>query len=341
VESLALDSTRRELVTYDDVIFPKPADSSAQVYQEFGRKYRNVIEEMLGSIKALDAPTDSEVRARMGGAASTVTGRIPNAAGAAAAADNPVLDAICYSRAQEISVYAHPTAFAWYAFWEKYQFAGENQALQDCWDSQIALWIYEDVVQTIQKMNGPASKVSDSAVKRLLGVSFSGPVVLQRRDSYRGVESMYDSTGTGGRDIPNYITPQLPSNFLQNSPTGRTCSEDVDIVHFAVSVLVDSRSGLSFVKELCSEKGHSYRVGFTAAGEAVNNARHNQITVLESDVSIVDLQSADHKMYRYGKSAVMQLDLVCEYQFYRKSYDMIKPEPIQQRLDLTAPQTGQ
>lgn len=339
IEQFALQSCKRDLITYDDIIFPKPVDSSAQVFQEFGRKFRTLTEEMLKTVKALDAPSESEIRAKMGSNTlrTALGGRNPVQSAQAANQQDPVLEALCLSRAQEISVYAHPSAFVWYSFWEKYQFAGENQALQDCWDSQIAYWIYQDIIETIQKMNGTVSTVDKSVVKRLVGIRFSGPVTYEqdRTNMYMMMETMSMSSETGGRDIPNYITPVLFSNFLDYSPTGRVSNEDVDIVHFAVSVLVDNRFVLSFLKELCSEKSHRYRLDFSASGELVENGRHNQITVLQCETTVIDPLSPEHRLYRYGKCAVMQLNLVCEYQFYRKSYDMIKPQPIQQRLSLT------
>jgi hypothetical protein len=341
IELLALQSCQRDLITYDDVIFPKPVDSSAQVFHEFGSNYRMAIEEMLKNVKALDAPSDAEIRAKIGGTTADRTtglGGRPLDGGYSGQrtvnVQDPRIDALCLSRAQEISVYAHPTAFPWYGFWEKYVFAGEGQALQDSWDAQVAFWIYQDIIDTIQKMNGTNSSVSESAVKRLLGVSFSGPVTLGQNQGMLGRE-YYSEQTAAGRDIPNYVTPLLSSNFMTTSPTGRVSNEELDVVHFAVSVLVDNRFVLAFQKELCSEKAHRFRKDFAESGEIVENARHNQITILQSDLKVIDPLAVDHQLYRYGKGAVMQLDLVCEYVFYRKSYDSIKPKPILQRLNVT------
>ena len=61
-------------------------------------------------------------------------------------------------------------------------------------------------------------------------------------------------------------------------------------------------------------------------------ARHNQISILQSDLKVVDKTASEHELYRYGKGAVMQLDLICEYLFDRAGYDAIKPKPIKERL---------
>lgn len=326
IKKTAIQSSQRNLVTYDYVIFPEPKDPSSQVYLEFGTHYSSAVEKLIQEMNALDAPSDSEIRARTGGGAR------PNYRMVNQTVDvqDPMVDALCLTRAQEISVYANPSAFSWYSFWEKYEFSGKDQALEDCWDSQVVLWIYEDIADTIRKMNGESGKVLTAPVKRLLGVSFSGPVVAESnltRNRY--------SPRRGGlmqmRDIPNYVTPWRTSKFIPVSPTARISNQEVDIIHFAVSVIVDNRFVLSFMKELCTEKPHTFFPDFDPQGQPVES-RHNQITILQSDLKVVDKSGPDHELYRYGKAAVVRLDLICEYQFERDGYDMIKPDPVKKRL---------
>ena len=85
------------------------------------------------------------------------------------------------------------------------------------------------------------------------------------------------------------------------------------------------------MKELCSEKSHSFYPDFVQSGQPVES-RHNQITILQSDLKVIDKTDPAHELYRYGKSAVIRLDLICEYQFNRKGYDMIKPKLIKKQL---------
>lgn len=336
IKQLAIQSSRRDLVTYDYVIFPEPADQSAQIYTMFGQKYRSAVESLIRKMNALDAPSDIEIRNAGGGRSAAANVRM--GASRTVDAKDPMVDAICVKRAQEISAYTNPSGFSWYGFWEKYTYPGKDQALQDCWDSQVALWIYEDIIDTIIKMNGRDVVISSSPVKRLIGVSFAGPVVIDSsKSSMRsGYESMGGGMTTGNRDIPNYVTQTLPSNFMAESPTARVSNEDIDVVHFAVSVLVDRASVFSFMKELCSEKPHTFYPSvftepFVRQGEAVES-RHNQITILKTNLNVVDKTSPDHEFYRYGNGPVMRLDLTCEYQFNRKGYDDIKPAPVRDRL---------
>lgn len=344
IETLVTQTSQRELISYD--VFP-PKSTSQQLYTDFGKKYRAAIEGMVQGMNALDAPSDLEIQEKTGShvtRTASVQARKPQDI-------DPVVDALCLQRAQSISVYAHPSLFAWYNFWQDYQFLGESQALEDCWDSQTAFWIYADIAQTIDKMNAGSSSVSSSPVKRLMGVSFSGPL---DGDKPFGDEMMMYRRGGGAaanRDIPNYVVGAgaagetgtasgqtgsqaggaMPSNFVASSLTARKSDDAVDVVHFGFSVLVDNRQVMAFMKELCSEKSHAFRTDFKEDGQPQTLA-HNQISILQSSVKVVDKQAPEHERYRYGKGAVMRLDLSCEYQFVRKGYDVIKPDPIKVRL---------
>ena len=326
IKELAAQSSQRDLITYNYKLFPEPVDQSQQIYFGFGKQYRIAIEELIKAMNALDAPSQEEIRNKTGGGRRPVAGSGGHGDRTMAAQD-PRVDALCLRRAREVSVYVNPSAFAWYPFWESYEFSGKNQALEDCWDSQMAFWVYEDIADTIEKTNSNIENVLSAPVKRLLGVRFTGPVIVGQDTSRSSSRTM----GVAGvRDKPNYVSSLLPSFFLATSPTGRVCNDDVDIIHFAVSVLIDSHSILSFMKELCNEKPHSFYPDFIQSGQPVE-VRHNQITILQSDLKVIDKSDSVHELYRYGKGAVVRLDLICEYQFNRSGYDAIKPEAIKKR----------
>lgn len=344
IETLARESSMRELISYD--VFP-PKGTSSQLYVAFGKKYRSAVENMVSDMHALDAPSDAEI-SQVSGTRTTAAmdergmlGRRGFGTTTTARDTNPMIEALCLKRAQEILVYANPSAFPWYDFWESYEFAGQQQAQIDCWDSQVTFWICQDIAQTISTMNQGSARVSSSPVKRLMGVSFTGPV-----ETGRSVNTNYRATAAAGRERPNYIissqtggttgltgstTTGTQSNFVASSLTNRASDADVDIVHFAFSVLVDNHYVMAFMKELCSEKQHTYRVGFKEDGEE-KKAVHNQITILDTKINAVEKSAPEHELYRYGNGAVMRVDLVCEYQFDRKGYDDIKPEPVKQAL---------
>ena len=334
IRTLACQGSQRELIRYS--IFPKPGDTSSQVYTQYGNEYRQRVEGMVQGMNASDAPSDAEIRAKTGGSTRERTmGTNPLMGGFSsprrrtkALEDDPMVDALCLKRAQEISVYANPSDFIWYDFWQKYDFSGQDQGLQDFWDSQVAYWIYEDVINTVKKINGQTDNVLSAPVKRLLGVSFNGPVMVGMGSGTRSLSEGDDAD----RDAPNYITASLFSKFLASSPTGREGNEDIDVVHFAVSVLVENQHVLAFMKELCSEKPHTFREDFKSDGQEIES-RHNPITILQSELRIIEKKSEEHALYRYGDEPVVWVDLVCEYLFNRVGYDSIKPDSIKERLE--------
>lgn len=333
VQAMALQTTQRELIKYG--LFPKPDDTSSQVYLDFGKRYRAAIEHLITDrLNALDAPSDSEIKAQSGQPTSPL---YPGGGGGefsrmipAVGTQNqpsPIVDALCLARAEKITMYANPRIFSWYDFWDSYQFSGSDRAIEDCWFSQAAYWIYEDVAATLETMNAGSQRVADSSVKRLLGISFQRPV----SDVLTTYSTAISPIGGMGRQVtgdqPIYVLPDRLSPLVSRPLTGRVGNEDLDVVHFAVSVIIDNRFVQTFLKELCSTKLHTYREGFKEAGNT-KDAQHNQITILQCTFSSVDKDSPVHAYYRYGTVAVMRVDLVCEYLFYRKAYDEIKPEPI-------------
>lgn len=351
IDAVMQQSSQRELVSYRSVIFPEPTETSDQIFVHFGRDYTAAVTGMLTTMNAMDAPSEAEISSRTGGRTGAAGGGYGAFGGGVrtAAAQDPIVNAMCTERAERISVYAAPSAFAWYAFWESFKFEGREAALKDCWNSQIAFWIYDDIAKTLAAMNAGSTRVSTSPVKRLLGVSFSGPVVLADATgrSGAGLPGRGAAGTTVFRDEPNYVFDAAAlsggsgmggtagamgaSLFVSTSWTGRTGNADIDVIHFAVSVLVDNRYVMAFMRELCSEKEHTFREGFKADGKQVAS-RRNQITILQSAMSVAEKDSPSHELYRYGSGATMRLDLVCEYVLDRRGYDAIKPTSIKVAL---------
>ena len=357
IEQMAVATTTRDLIQYG--LFPKPQDDSQQVYSDFGNNFRAYVEDLIRQMNAKDAPSQAEIQNQLGysiaqpvggGEMFGMTGGRNPMGARGQVSQNEVLDAICKQRAAEIPVYADPEIFLNYRFWEDYNFPGSNQAIKDCWYTQIAYWIYEDVAHTITSMNTGSGRVETSPVKRLLGVRFQGPVVAQgtSRTGMTGggfvrggaVQTAMDkpiyligSTVTGAMSsVGGQATGAASSSpFMPQSWTGRLGDEEIDVIHFAVSVIVDSQYVQAFYKELCSGKPHQYREGFKQDG-ALQEGQHNQITILESTVSAVDLTAAEHSYYRYGTTGAMQVDLICEYLFNRGGYDSIKPDQVKEEL---------
>jgi hypothetical protein len=193
--------------------------------------------------------------------------------------------------------------------------------VKDCWNWQLGYWIIEDVIDTIAAMNSGSNSVFTSPVKRLMGAGFNvgGARVSSRRSS----QSVYS-------EEPGYVL--YPTDGLTESCTGRVSDKNIDVVHFNVVVVVNSKSVLSFMQQLCSAKEHKF-AGFSGESEKPQTFKHNQITILETNISPIDRGDLDHKLYRYGEDAVVKLDLICEYIFNKKGYDEIKPPSIKESLE--------
>lgn len=349
--SLATETTQRELISYN--IFPRPETSSTQVYTNFGKLYRLSIESMTDKLGGRDAPSlmeknkatahlgASAIRNDMEGGPAIRQNRISGGGNNNAAFDN-VLDALCKKRAAEIPVYANISLFRWYDFWGDYTFAHEDEALKDCWDSQVAFWIYQDVVDTIVKVNSGSSRVSDSVVKRLLDVNFSGlRPLMSNSTSSRSMGDGMDLAGPSGakrygskavKDSPVYITDAGESPFSMYNWTGRICDDKIDVVQFGMSVIVETARIPVFMKELLSEKTHNFREGYSASGQR-SVFKHNQITLLSYTSKPVDRDDPVHADYRYGDRAVTSLEIVCEYIFHKDGYVEIMPEVVKKSLE--------
>ncbi len=358
IEDLARHITQRELLSYK--IFPVPKDSSQFIFEEFGQQFRGAIDKLMARINAGGCPTQAELekslqsslgRPRSFSDWDDVVGMSYGRLGGARA---EIRDAICRARAESVSVYANPINLSGYGFWGKYEYAGMDEAVKDCWYHQLGYWIIEDVIDTIDTMNSGSNSVFTSPVKRLLGVGFTSIDDVTGM-AYSSVISAGRYTGRERvtRDKPGYVLSIRDG--LIDPWTGRTCNDDIDVVHFNVRVVVSAKEILPFMRQLCSAKQHKFKGFFDEGQEQI--FKHNQITILESKIGLVVQggveyegtrglyeygeyeeygegtgglygSKGNHDLYRYGEDAVVELDLICEYIFNKKGYDEIKPELV-------------
>jgi len=315
---LAEQSTRRQLLSYK--IFPEPKDTSTLIFEEFGRQFRVAMDGLIARLNGRECPTDAELeRSLQVGSTSSRSSRRRSSGRLSQRlkeVDAAIVDVLCQAKAESASVYANPVDLDGYEFWEKYEYTGMNKAVEDCWYWQLAYWIVEDVVDTIDVLNSGSNSVLTSPVKRLLEVSF---VTSSER---------FRKRATGEGDRPSYVLST--EDGLAEPWTGRVCNDDIDVVHFNVSVLVSTKAFFPFMQQLCSAKQHKFSGFFGNAQE--QTFMHNQITVLESNITSIDREDETHSYYRYGEDAVVELDLICEYIFSRNGYDEVKPESVKQSL---------
>jgi hypothetical protein len=328
VVEMAVRSTERELISY--LVFPMPEDASDQVFTAFGDDYRKAIAGLIKKMRGIDAPSDSDIARGSGNKVTTGGNRFQGRRAVPKAkkddSNKKILDALCLDRANKGPVYAATNLFSWYDFWgSTYEYEDKNQAIEDCWYSQIGFWIYSDIADSIVAINSSASSVLSSPVKRLLAVSFG----QETGGAFKSTNTRRN-TRIISADNPVYVTETMLSPIDVESLTSRESDDKIDVVYFSFSVVVSAKSVNSFIKELCSAKSHTFGSGWGKAGE--KQYSHNQISLLKFNMDPVLRTDADHERYRYGDAAVVQLDLVCEYLFNQKGYEKIKPAAIKELL---------
>lgn len=365
IEKLAIETTERELLSY--VIFPQPDPNgfSGLIFQEFGQRFRKGIDAMVLRVNGRDCPTDAEIQRGLENSSSRTPTRGMGFSSRPASGDlstmldggglsggglyggsmmlgninRMIIDQMCEARAKEISVYANPIDISGYEYWKNYKFdVTQEDALRDCWYHQLAYWIIDDIFKTIESMNSGYDNVLKAPVKRFMGITFTMGLKRPRSGGRGG--GVVRSIGRNRRtqqqrenaDMPTYV--RNAQDGLSESCTGRYCNDenkDIDVTHFNFSVIVDTKSVLPFMKELCSAKEHVFR-GYPDGNEPPQTFKHNQITVLESKFGAIDLNNMTHRYYRYGDETVVSLDLICEYIFNVESYKSLIPEPVEKDL---------
>ncbi len=242
-----------------------------------------------------------------------------------------IIDEICRERAKSISVYVNPIDLSGYEFWADYKLAvGPNKAVQDCWYFQLAYWVFEDIFNTIDAVNSGYDSVLTAPVKQLMRTSFT--MGLRRAGAggavFTGRRRRSSQKDRDDADKPVYVLTK--DDALSESCTGRVCSDEtgIDVIHFNMTVVLNMKSVLPFIQELCSAKEHKFR-GFTGK-EPEQTFKHNQVTVLETKFRSVE--DDPYSLYDYGDDVVVELDLICEYIFNKKGYEEIQPEIVKEAL---------
>jgi hypothetical protein len=346
-DNLIKETTLRELLSYK--IFADPNNISQVAFDPFRQGFVSGIEAMLLSLKAGGPPTEAEIYAALetssrspyGRAGRPGAGRTPTAGGAYGGGygrmggmggmrmnfrmmtenDRRIVEEVCADKARSAKVYANPVDIGGYAYWSDWKFEKLDKAIRDAWYWQIAYWIIEDVAATIQQMNQDAQNVLASPVKRVMSVQFT---------QSRTGRSML---GRGRRtmNIPKDKQTPTYATGVRNAMTGTPCTgrftDDVhDVMQFEVRVIVRSADAMRYMQELCSAKTHKFRGWLGDQPE--QTYKHNQISILESQISPVDPEDFEHSSFQYGEDEVVDMDLICEYALFRAAYASIIPKEV-------------
>lgn len=366
IELLAVQTTQRELLSYDLFPEPDPNGFSGLVFQQFGQQYRAGIERIIAGVNGRDCPTDVELQRGL----QNASGRSATRRGAGyggggygdygdmglysgggmgmggrggigimSQLDRVIVDQMCEARAREISVYVNPITVAGYEYWSTYKYdVKKEEAVADCWYHQLGYWVIEDIFDTIAAMNSGHDNVLTAPVKRFSTITFT--MGMKRPGAGGGTGGM--NTGFNRRrntqqnrtqtaDKPAYMLKV--TDGLTESCTGRFSDPegDIDVIHFSFAAIVCAKDVLPFMQQLCSAKQHKFR-GYPEGTDPEQTLKHNQITILESSIRAISLSGADHRYYSYGDENVVELSMVCEYIFNCKGYEPIVPETVKATL---------
>jgi hypothetical protein len=360
IERLMKGTTQRELLAYN--IFPDTNERTTLLFENFSRKYRSGVDEMLRSVRAGTAPATADITAALRKAPQAAVGGYGNLYGGGYARDDMVanlgagaspyggyaqtqlstalmtpaqrkiVDTVCLDKAQAAGVYASPADVAGYVYWDTWKFENRDAAYRDCWYWQLGYWIIEDVMTTIREMDKGSESVLDAPVKRLMNVNF-----VLGRAAGRSLRRPGRSIAQSGKATENPTYATSARDAMTVPCTGRYCNDQTDVVQFDVRVVVEAKSAMAFMKQLCSAKPHQFK-GWKGK-DPVQKLQHNQITILESSTVPVDPQGPEHTVYRYGDAPAVELDLICEYLFDKPTYEEVKPQQVKDDI-VNAAQAG-
>jgi len=214
------------------------------------------------------------------------------------------------SHARSIHVYAEdePSASGYPFLVDGWSRQAQAPAIEEIWESQVNLWIQQDIVEAIARANrvsSAESNVMTAPVKRLVAIEAI-------EEGYTGITSPgLISTGSRlglgearGADSP------LPDDFSISS-TGRRSNDIYDVRHVKVRLVVDYQR----LPEL-----------FDAISQV------NFMTLLHIEFSQVDEYEALRQGYVYGSGDAVEAVMVIETLWLRDWTTEWMPESVQRRV---------
>jgi len=195
----------------------------------------------------------------------------------------------------------------------------DKPKLEDLWIAQVSLWIEQDVVQALRRVNEEALKgrdlpvedqwVANLPVKHLVWLRVSDYLIPQSAgvDGRSGGAALLRRGGgvTGGAGGVRF--GQQGAAFTDRSRTG-----DYDVVHFALNVVVDARDLPKVILGLCKQ---------------------NFITPIQVQYRGVNAAAAANSGYLYGSGPLLNVDIACETLFFRSNYESMMPQTVKDILE--------
>jgi hypothetical protein len=333
LDNLMLQTTQRELLSYK--LFPDMNETSPLLFDPFRQKFVAGVEAMLKRLNAGGSPSDAEINATLEASSPRAgRGRSPaaNSSGGGLYGtrrsfrmmtenDRKIVAKVCEDKARAAKVYVNAVDVGGYAYWSDWKFEEWDKAIRDCWYWQMAYWILEDVTASVEQMNKDADNILHSPVKRVMGVLFT-----QARSGRSAIGGRARRTMVAkDKQTPTYVASV--KSAMSGAPcTGRSCNETLDVMQFEVHVIINAGDVMRLMQELCGERTHKFR-GWRG-DQPEQTFKHNQISILESQVTPVDREDLNHSGYEYGPDEVVDVDLICEYVFNKAAYGQIQPKAV-------------
>lgn len=189
---------------------------------------------------------------------------------------------------------------------------------ESIWLAQMGLWIQQDVVSAIAKLNAASTNVASSPVKQLVQLYVPSDRSLYVLPGAAGQGSnaatATPAPGTPGASVvpTSTDTDAFPKDYTV-SVTGRVTNGVFDVVEFYVVLNVQTGDVERVIQEL---------------------ERNRLLTVTQSEVQAVNSAAMQLQGYYFGKTPIVTLTLKCEELYMRDWTHTLMPGPIKTFLNV-------
>lgn len=235
---------------------------------------------------------------------------------------------VAISRAKSVRCYASPTSFDNRTDEIKDDIRQEKsdaELIQSIWYAQVALWVQDDVLRSLAKLNDEAAAelasegqwVAFLPVKRLVKFAMGNYLGQAAGDAAAaggdlgGFRSAAPASGGDAGGIGAQLLTTGPNAVF----TKRASTDTIHALRFQLQLVVDARRILAVL-------------------DAVAKAGFN--TPVSVEIQSVDTQADAY--YIYGTAPIVSMDIICDTCFLCGSYD--KRMPVSVREAIKAGQAG-
>jgi hypothetical protein len=180
------------------------------------------------------------------------------------------------------------------------------------WLAQVGLWVQQDVVAAIAKLNSASKMVETSPVKQVVQI-YIAPNTSMYVLPAQSASAAPSMTGAPVSAVAtNTDTETFPKDYSA-SPTGRVCNGVFDVVQFIVVLQVQASDVEKIIQEL---------------------ERNRLITVTQTDIQAVNSVALQQQGFYFGRSGVVTLTIKCEELFIRDWTHKLMPTAIKAFLNV-------